>query len=116
MEHAYAITVHKSQGSEFEAVIMPLMSYHQRLYYRNILYTCVTRAKKLMIILGSPETVSRMIANHRKVLRYTNLAFFASQSLSTVEPGPLPEAPVDEDDEDGDERDSMMDDDWDDII
>jgi exodeoxyribonuclease V alpha subunit len=76
MEHAYAITVHKSQGSEFEAVIMPLMNYHQKLYYRNILYTGVTRAKKLMILLGKPETVSRMIANHRKVLRYTNLVSF----------------------------------------
>jgi exodeoxyribonuclease V alpha subunit len=76
MEHAYAITVHKSQGSEFEAVIMPLMNYHQKLYYRNILYTGVTRAKKLMILLGKPETVSHMVANHRKVLRYTNLVSF----------------------------------------
>lgn len=81
MEHAYAITVHKSQGSEFEAVLMPLMNYHQRLYYRNILYTAVTRAKKTLIILGKPETVSRMIANHRKVLRYTNLAGFLVQSV-----------------------------------
>ena len=76
IEHAYAITVHKSQGSEFEAVIMPLMNYHEKLYYRNILYTAVTRAKKILIILGKPETVYRTVANHRKVLRYTNLAHF----------------------------------------
>jgi len=81
MEHAYAITVHKSQGSEFEAVIMPLMNFHQRLYYRNILYTGVTRAKKLMIMLGRQETVVQMVENHRKVLRYTNLAKFLEQSV-----------------------------------
>jgi len=79
IEHAYAITVHKSQGSEFEAVIMPLMSYHAKLYYRNLLYTGVTRAKKLLILLGQPETVQRMVANHRKVLRYTNLAYFVAE-------------------------------------
>lgn len=84
MEHAYAITVHKSQGSEFEAVIMPLMNYHQKLYYRNILYTGVTRARKTMILLGRPETVVQMVANHRKVLRYTNLASFLRQSLRTA--------------------------------
>ena len=74
IEHAYAVTVHKSQGSEFEAVIIPLMSFHQKLYYRNILYTGVTRAKKLLIMLGREETVRQMVQNHRKVLRYTQLA------------------------------------------
>ncbi len=81
IEHAYAITIHKSQGSEFEAVILPLMNYHQKLYYRNILYTGVTRAKRLLIMLGQPETVSRMVANHRKVLRYTNLATFLTDAV-----------------------------------
>lgn len=81
IEHAWAVTVHKSQGSEFEAVIIPLMRYHQKLYYRNILYTGVTRAKKLLILLGRPETVSQMVANHRKVLRYTNLSRFVAQPL-----------------------------------
>ncbi|MDL2233997.1 ATP-dependent RecD-like DNA helicase [Ruminococcaceae bacterium OttesenSCG-928-L11] len=83
MEHAYAITVHKSQGSEFEAVVMPLMRFHQKLYYRNILYTAVTRARRMMIILGQPDTVSAMVQNHRKVLRYTNLARFLAQSLDS---------------------------------
>lgn len=79
LEHAYAITVHKSQGSEFEAVIMPLMNYHPKLYYRNILYTGVTRARRMMIILGQSDTVYRMVANHRKILRYTGLQVFLSQ-------------------------------------
>jgi len=73
LEHAYAITAHKSQGSEFEAVIIPLMSYHDKLYFRNLLYTAVTRAKRLLIILGREETVRQMVHNDRKVLRYTQL-------------------------------------------
>ena len=73
IEHAYAITVHKSQGSEFEAVIIPLAESHPKLYYRNLLYTAVTRAKKLLIILGRPETINAMVQNNRKTLRYSNL-------------------------------------------
>ncbi|MCL2034498.1 MAG: ATP-dependent RecD-like DNA helicase [Oscillospiraceae bacterium] len=81
IEHAWAITVHKSQGSEFEAVIMPLMSFHPKLYYRNILYTCVTRAKRVMIILGTKNTVYTMVENHRKVLRYTNLQHLLTKNI-----------------------------------
>ena len=82
IEHAYAVTVHKSQGSEFEAVIIPLMSYHEKLYYRNILYTAITRAKRLLILLGTKETVQLMVANHRKVLRYTRLAELLTEQLA----------------------------------
>ncbi len=74
LELAYAITVHKSQGSEFDAVIIPAMGYHQKLHYRNLLYTGVTRAKKLLIIVGQIQTVARMVENNRKALRYTNLS------------------------------------------
>lgn len=81
LEHAWAITVHKSQGSEFMAVIMPLVSFHPRLCYRNLLYTGVTRARRLMILLGRPETVLQTAANHRKLLRYTNLAGLLAESL-----------------------------------
>ncbi len=73
LEHAYAITIHKSQGSEFEAVVMPLDRHHPKLHYRNLLYTGVTRAKKLLIMLGRPETVAQMVGNHRRRTRYTNL-------------------------------------------
>ncbi|HAN44634.1 MAG TPA: ATP-dependent RecD-like DNA helicase [Ruminococcaceae bacterium] len=81
LELAYAVTVHKSQGSEFEAVVMPLMDYNSRMYYRNLLYTAVTRAKKLLVMLGNPDTVRSMVANNRKTLRYTNLKGFLNGDL-----------------------------------
>ncbi len=73
LELAYAITVHKSQGSEFEAVVMPLTSYKSKMHYRNLLYTAVTRAKSRLILLGQEKTIAEMIANNRKTVRYTNL-------------------------------------------
>lgn len=76
LELAYAITVHKSQGSEFEAVILPLFRNTPQLCYRHLLYTAVTRAKSLLIIVGSRETLDRMIENDRKTLRYTGLRTF----------------------------------------
>lgn len=80
LELAYAITVHKSQGSEFDAVVLPLFRNNPHLCYRNLLYTAVTRAKSLLILVGSRETVERMIANDRKTLRYTGLRHFLSQA------------------------------------
>ena len=73
LELAYAITVHKSQGSEFEAVVMPLSGYKSKMHYRNLLYTAVTRAKSRLIILGQENTIAAMIENDRKTVRYTNL-------------------------------------------
>ena len=73
LELAYAITVHKSQGSEFEAVVMPLASYKSKMHYRNLLYTAVTRAKSQLILLGQEYTIAEMIANNRKTVRYSNL-------------------------------------------
>ena len=75
LEHAYAITVHKSQGSEFEAVVMPLAGHHPRLHYRTLLYTGVTRARKLLVMLGQPATVAAMVANNRRTRRYTQLVW-----------------------------------------
>ena len=72
LEHAYAVTVHKSQGSEFEAVVMPLERRHPKLHYRNLLYTAVPRARKLLIMTGQKETVYAMVQNIRRTLRYTN--------------------------------------------
>lgn len=71
---AYAITVHKSQGSEFPAVIIPAWSFPPMLMTRNLLYTAVTRGKRLVIIVGDARRVAQMIANNRGDERYTGLA------------------------------------------
>lgn len=73
IELAYAITIHKSQGSEYPAVIMPLLSGPRMLLNRNLLYTGVTRAKSCVTILGSKDTVSQMIENENEQKRYTGL-------------------------------------------
>ncbi len=73
LELSYACTVHKSQGNEFEAVVMPLIKNSQYLFYRNLLYTGVTRAKKLIIIVGNKETVEYMVNNNVRTLRYSGL-------------------------------------------
>ncbi len=80
LELAYAITVHKSQGSEFDAVVMPIFRNNPHLCYRNLLYTAVTRAKKLLIMVGSRETLQQMVDNDRKTLRYTGLGHFMACS------------------------------------
>lgn len=74
LELAYAITIHKSQGSEYPVVILPVYSGPPMLMTRNLLYTAVTRAKQLVVIVGLRETVSAMIRNDREVGRYTGLA------------------------------------------
>ncbi|MDO5448258.1 MAG: ATP-dependent RecD-like DNA helicase [Clostridia bacterium] len=73
LELAFAITVHKSQGSEFEAVIMPVIDVPPNLCYRNLFYTAVTRAKSKMITIGSRDTILRMVENDRKIKRYSAL-------------------------------------------
>ncbi len=73
LDLAYAITVHKSQGCEFEAVIMPIMGGFEKLSYRNLLYTAVTRAKKLLILIGSEEKIYSMVDNNKRTKRYTCL-------------------------------------------
>lgn len=74
LELAYAVTIHKSQGSEYPAVILPLLTGPRMLFTRNLLYTAVTRAKKCVMILGSEDTVRSMIGNVRQKERYTSLA------------------------------------------
>lgn len=76
LEHAYAMTVHKSQGNEFNAVVMPVFSVVPNLCYRNLLYTAVTRAKKLMILIGSENIVRLMTENDSKMKRYSALKYF----------------------------------------
>lgn len=74
IELAYAVTIHKSQGSEYPAVIMPLLTGPKMLFNRNLLYTGVTRAKNCVTILGSRQTVQEMIENDHQNRRYTGLA------------------------------------------
>ena len=79
LELAYAVTVHKSQGSEYSAVVLPILGGYDKLYFRNLLYTAVTRARKLLIIVGSESRVYQMVDNNRKMLRYTGLRYFLQQ-------------------------------------
>lgn len=79
IELAYAVTVHKSQGSEYDCVILPLFEVVHQLKYRNLLYTAVTRAKKLLIIVGSKSDFFEMQTNNKKTLRYTMLKTFLEE-------------------------------------
>ena len=75
LEHAYAITIHKSQGSEFPVVVMPILQGPPMLYTRNLLYTGVTRAKQLLVIVGEEMIVKHMIENNHTKRRNTGLKF-----------------------------------------
>ena len=74
LDLAYAITVHKSQGSEYPAIILPLLAGPPGLYSRNLLYTAITRARSCVMILGSRQCVMNMAANTSQYTRYTGLA------------------------------------------
>lgn len=74
LELAYAITIHKAQGSEYPAVVIPLLQGPRQLYHRNLLYTAVTRARKCVTLVGSDSTFQEMIGNTNEQNRYTSLA------------------------------------------
>jgi exodeoxyribonuclease V alpha subunit len=74
LELAYAVTVHKAQGSEYPAVVIPLLGVPRLLQTRNLLYTAVTRARKCVVLVGNPETFQGMIDNATEEYRYTTLA------------------------------------------
>ena len=76
LELAYACTVHKSQGNEFDCVVMPMFRGAPQLMYRNLLYTAVTRAKKMLIIVGDEFALKYMVDNNRRQLRYSGLKAF----------------------------------------
>lgn len=83
LEHAYAITVHKSQGSEYPVVILPVYRYSPKLMTRNLLYTAVTRAESMVVLVGSEREVRNMVDNNRRTKRYTGLHYFLSQYEET---------------------------------
>ncbi len=73
--HAYAISVHKSQGSEYPCVVMPVVTQHYMMLQRNLLYTAVTRAKKLVILAGTRRAIGMALSNNRVTERYTALDY-----------------------------------------
>ena len=99
LEHAYAITIHKSQGSEYDAVIIPITGFTQNLLYRNLLYTGVTRAKRMIIVIGTKQLVKTMVDNDRKMLRYSLL-----RPLLEIE---MNRKDTDSEEQDGDSGDSQ---------
>lgn len=68
---AYAISIHKSQGSEYPAVVIPLMTQHYMLLQRNLIYTGVTRGKRLVVLVGEPRALAMAVKNNRMQKRYT---------------------------------------------
>ena len=79
LEHAWAVTVHKSQGSEFKAVILCISDTPNELQYRNLLYTAFTRAKELLVVVGRSEIMARMVHNSKKQLRYSGVKHFIEE-------------------------------------
>lgn len=79
LELSYAVTVHKSQGSEFKCVILTAAGVAKQLSYRNLLYTAVTRARENLIIVGTENQVERMIENDKKTKRYSALKYFLTE-------------------------------------
>ncbi|MEC8980121.1 MAG: ATP-dependent RecD-like DNA helicase, partial [SAR324 cluster bacterium] len=70
---AYAITVHKSQGSEYSAVILPLTTHHYMMLQRNLLYTAITRGKQLVVLIGTEAAISKAVENEGTMRRFTGL-------------------------------------------
>lgn len=79
LDLSYAITIHKSQGSEFECVIIPMMQVAPMLLTRNLLYTGVTRAKKLVVLVGEKRIIKKMVDNNTSNKRYTNLSYWINE-------------------------------------
>lgn len=79
LDLSYAITIHKSQGSEFDCVLIPMMPASFMLLNRNLLYTAITRAKKLVILLGEKKILKQMVRNNNESKRLTNLSFWIKE-------------------------------------
>ena len=83
---AYAVSVHKSQGSEYAAVILPVMTQHFILLQRNLVYTGITRAKELLVLIGTRQALAMAIKNDRPQRRMTRLAFRLQQAGMGLNP------------------------------
>ncbi len=74
LTHAYAISVHRSQGSEYPVVVMPILTQHYMLLQRNLIYTAITRAKRMVVLVGSQKAIAIAVKNDAISRRYTALA------------------------------------------
>lgn len=86
LEHAYAITVHKAQGSEFRAVVFVASLQRSKLLNRNLFYTAMTRARELFVIVGAPESIAAMVNNKQKLRRYSGLLVRLRAMIDGTEP------------------------------
>ena len=84
LDLAYAITIHKSQGSEYPAIVMPLLSGPEMLMNRNLFYTGITRAKKCVMLIGKRATIEQMIGNTHEQVRYTSLTDRINESCGDM--------------------------------
>jgi len=84
---AYAISVHKSQGSEYPAVILPVLTQHYILLQRNLIYTAVTRGRKLVVLVGTKKALSIAVNNDKTQRRYTYLRYRLSAAFDRLRPG-----------------------------
>lgn len=85
LDLSYAITIHKSQGSEFSCVIIPMMQVAPMLLTRNLLYTGVTRARKIVILLGNKNILKRMVDNNTSNKRFTNLSYWIGEMEKVID-------------------------------
>jgi len=84
LDLSYAITIHKSQGSEFEAVIIPMMQVSPMLLTRNLFYTGVTRAKKIVVLVGEKRIIKQMVDNNTSNKRFTNLSYWINEMETII--------------------------------
>ena len=85
IELAYSISIHKSQGSEFQVVIMPVLSEHNIMLYRNLIYTGITRARKMAVLIGEREAFQRSVENINPNSRQTSLKIFLKEHYEDIE-------------------------------
>ncbi|MHB8629840.1 MAG: SF1B family DNA helicase RecD2 [Aggregatilineales bacterium] len=83
LTHAYAISVHRSQGSEYPAIVLPVMTQHYLLLQRNLLYTAVTRAKRLVVLVGTRKAIAIAVRNDKVMSRYSGLTWRLRGNLAT---------------------------------
>ena len=82
---SYAITIHKSQGSEFDVVVIPVISGASMILTKNLLYTAVTRAKKMVVLVGTKQNIARMVKNNYTAVRYSMLKTFLVEEQSKLD-------------------------------